>query len=173
MNLLRCGRLAAIDEWARHHETDLGGLEFEFLYASRMLAEREMATIQSRWYRPGELQKELRKREGQVLEQATRLRQQEDQLRKQAARLHELAVFNEKLATTGGVFISYSHDNDVVDNLARRFETDRINYWRDEKDLFVGDVIDKAISKGIREARLFLIVLTPKSISSPWVWSAS
>jgi hypothetical protein len=79
-------------------------------------------------------------------------------------------VFDEKLPTTGGVFISYSHDdNDIVDSLARRFETDRINYWRDEKDMFVGDVIDKAISKGIQEARLFLIVLTPNSISSRWV----
>ena len=91
-------------------------------------------------------------------------------LPEQEARLRELAVFERRSETIGGVFISYSRgDNDVVDALAYRFDRDQINYWRDEKDLLVGDVIDKAISKGIQEALVFLIVLTPTSISSRWV----
>jgi hypothetical protein len=105
-----------------------------------------------------------------LLEQASQLENQEAQLRQQAIRLRELAEFNRQSNIVGGVFISYSHDdNDIVDALTRRLDTDQINYWRDEKDLFVGEVVDKAISKAIQDSRLFLIVLTPKSISSRWV----
>ena len=68
------------------------------------------------------------------------------------------------------MFISYSHgDEDIVDSLTARLEGDNINYWRDEKDLLIGDVIERAVSKGIQQARLFLIVLTPTSIESRWV----
>jgi hypothetical protein len=105
-----------------------------------------------------------------AVEQASQLERQEAQLRQQAIRLRELAEFDRQSDIAGGVFISYSHnDKDVVDVLANRLAADQINYWLDEKDLFVGDVVDKAISKGIQESLLFIIVLTPTSISSRWV----
>jgi hypothetical protein len=94
----------------------------------------------------------------------------EAELREKAARLQELADFNERASKSGGIFISYSHnDKDVVDALADRLEGEQINYWRDEKDLLVGDVIEKAVSKAIQQSRLFLIVLMPGSIKSRWV----
>jgi hypothetical protein len=117
-----------------------------------------------------ELQAEMRDREAQLIEQAWQLEKQEAQLRQQRIRLRELAEFDRQSNIVGGVFISYSHDDmDIVDALTRRLDADKINYWRDEKDLFVGEVVDKAISKAIQDSRLFLIVLTPKSISSKWV----
>jgi hypothetical protein len=116
------------------------------------------------------LQRELRIKEEQLLEQASLLAQQQDELQERALRIRELAEFDERSATTGGVFISYSHTGkDIVDALTARFELDDIAYWRDDKDLLVGDVIDKAVSKGIQQAVLFLIVLTPGSINSRWV----
>lgn len=80
----------------------------------------------------------------------------------------------EKLERSGvdgeGIFISYSHrDKGFVDRLTARFAVDRIKFWRDEKDIIVGDVIDKAISDGIQNYCLFLTVLTPSSIISKWV----
>lgn len=56
-----------------------------------------------------------------------------------------------------------------MDSIAARFDEDCVNYWRDDKDLLVGDVIDDAISLGIQRSALFLIVLTPNSIASRWV----
>jgi len=75
--------------------------------------------------------------------------------------------------TTGnkviGVFVSYSHrDSEFVHLLTERFARDQIEYWRDEKDLLVGEVIDKAISDGIQRQALFLVV-SPASVSSNWV----
>ncbi|MCC7138008.1 MAG: TIR domain-containing protein [Planctomycetes bacterium] len=69
-----------------------------------------------------------------------------------------------------GVFISYSHaDTDFVDHLTTRLSADRVEYWRDVRDLLVGEAIDKSISMGIQRHSLFLIVLSPASVSSRWV----
>jgi hypothetical protein len=117
-----------------------------------------------------EKQIDLENRETQLRAQTAQLEKQQAQLRQQAIRLRELADFQLRSDIAGGVFISYSHeDKDVVDALTDRFAMDQINYWLDEKDLFVGDELDKAISKGIQESLLFIIVLTPTSISSKWV----
>jgi hypothetical protein len=113
---------------------------------------------------------ELRLQKLQLSELTARLRRQEAQIEDQAARLSELATFDRVAEVGGGVFISYAHaDSDIVDELAARLAADNINYWRDDKDLLVGDVIDKAISRGIQQSVLFLIVLTPASITSKWV----
>jgi hypothetical protein len=116
------------------------------------------------------LQHELRRREAQLREQTAQLQQLQYKVREQTLRIRELAAFEEQSASSGGVFISYSHsDRDVVDKLTNRFQIDNVNYWRDDKDLQVGDIIDKAISRGIQENVLFLVVLTPTSIESRWV----
>jgi hypothetical protein len=169
--LLRGNRLAGFDEWIVKHGDAVTALEHEFIEAAKALAAREGGVLW-RLFRPGnaELQAELRNREVQLLEQASQLGKQQAQLREQAIRLRQLAEFDRQSSITGGVFISYSHDDkDVVDVLANRLAADQINYWLDEKDLFVGDVVDKAISKGIQQSLLFIIVLTPTSISSRWV----
>jgi len=85
-------------------------------------------------------------------------------------RISELEIFQKQALIHGGVFISYSHaDEKLVEKIASRFLSDGINYWKDDKDLFAGQVIDTAISDGIQKNRLFLIVLTPSSVSSKWV----
>jgi hypothetical protein len=79
-------------------------------------------------------------------------------------------MFRERAVNGGGVFISHSHaDKDIVTELIHRFEKDSINYWLDDKELLVGQVIDKAVSAGIQENWLFLILLTPTSVRSAWV----
>jgi hypothetical protein len=81
-----------------------------------------------------------------------------------------LELFEERTKNEGGIFISYSHaDRDAVNKIAKRFQADNINYWLDDKDILVGEVIDKAISKGIQNNALFLVVLSPTSIKSKWV----
>lgn len=86
------------------------------------------------------------------------------------ARLSDLEAFEAKGLDDGTVFISYSHkDRRFVDRLAARFSRDRIGFWLDEKEILVGDVIDRAISEGIQKNSLFLVVLTPSSIASKWV----
>jgi hypothetical protein len=85
-------------------------------------------------------------------------------------RLHELKALELKGVTGSEIFISYSHaDSAFVDRLTRQFETDALKYWRDEKDILVGEVIDRAISEGIQRGSMFLVVLTPSSVLSPWV----
>lgn len=68
------------------------------------------------------------------------------------------------------VFVSYSHgDSAFVEGLCMRFEGDKVPYWRDEKDILVGEVVDRVISDGIQSHALFLIVLSTVSIGSRWV----
>lgn len=86
------------------------------------------------------------------------------------SRLREVDAFESRGLELGSVFISYSHaDSDFVEQLVARFSNDRVPFWRDEKDILVGDVIDRAISEGIQKNSLFLVVLTPASIASRWV----
>lgn len=93
-----------------------------------------------------------------------------DRLRALHERLREMEERESMPNRHPRVFISYSHaDGDFVDSLAHRFDADKIGYWRDEKDLLVGDVIDRTISDGIQSHALFLIVLSPRSIQSTWV----
>ena len=70
----------------------------------------------------------------------------------------------------GSVFVSYAHaDALFVDSLVQRLEADRIDVWRDEKEILVGDVIESAVSEGIQRNWIVLVVLTPNSLSSKWV----
>ena len=74
------------------------------------------------------------------------------------------------VAPPSGVFVSYSHrDAAFVDQLVARLEADGIEYWLDEKDLLVGQVIDSAISRAIQQHAHFLVVLSPASVQSRWL----
>ena len=85
-------------------------------------------------------------------------------------RLRQLELFETCAKRAGGVFVSYSHeDREFVDHLVSRLEKDEINVWRDEKEILIGDVIDKAVSEGIQQSWIFLMVLTHHSIASGWV----
>lgn len=85
-------------------------------------------------------------------------------------RLRDIEARETRSRPTSRLFISYAHaDSEFVDQLTERLDKDRIEYWRDDKDLLVGEVIDRAISQGIQTNALFLVVLTPDSIQSTWV----
>ena len=69
-----------------------------------------------------------------------------------------------------GVFISYSkEDLWTVELLTDSLERDGINFWLDDKELHAGESIDTTITEAIRDAWLFLVLLTPKSLASNWV----
>jgi hypothetical protein len=85
-------------------------------------------------------------------------------------RLSQLETFERDALENGGVFISYSHaDKIFVERLTQNFNQDGIYFWLDDKDLLLGQVIDKAISEGIQKNWVFVSVVTPSSVSSKWV----
>lgn len=87
-----------------------------------------------------------------------------------AARQDRYEEFERRAIDEGGVFISYSHeDRALVQRLTSRFDADGIHYWVDDREFRVGDVIDATLTQAIRDSCLFLVLLTPNSISSEWV----
>ena len=91
-------------------------------------------------------------------------------LKRMVNSMENLQLFEDRIRNEGGVFISYSHaDRAIVTKISKRFEKHKINHWLDDKDIRIGETIDKAISKGIQNNLLFLIVLSPTSIKSKWV----
>ncbi len=132
-------------------ETTLERIERKIIGLSNDVKNKEQST--------DELSRQLKNQE-QLLEVIKQLKE----------RIVQLEIFQENALTQSGVFISYSHvDGALVDEIVSRFQSDGINYWKDDKDLFAGQVIDAAISEGIQKNWLFLIVLTPSSVSSKWV----
>ena len=68
------------------------------------------------------------------------------------------------------VFISHSHDDKkFVKDLIENLEEQGINTWYDNKDMDIGDVINDAITEGIKQSWCFLIVVSHNSIKSGWV----
>ena len=85
-------------------------------------------------------------------------------------RLRDIEARETRSRPVSRLFISYAHaDSEFVDKLTERLDQEKIEYWRDDKDLLVGAVIDRVISQGIQANALFLVVLTPHSIQSTWV----
>jgi hypothetical protein len=92
------------------------------------------------------------------------------QLQDLQSRLRDLEAQEVRPTKGRGVFVSYSHqDSSFVDLLTERLTRDNIDYWRDDKDLLVGEIIDRAISAGIQRHALFLVVVSSSSIRSTWV----
>jgi TIR domain len=67
----------------------------------------------------------------------------------------------------GHIFISYSRrDSEFVDRLIEALEKYGFPTWQDVNAITGGEVWKGAISKAVREADAFLIVLSPQSASS-------
>jgi hypothetical protein len=69
------------------------------------------------------------------------------------------------------LFISYStKDAEVANRLTSFLESKGITFWRDTKNLEFGspDWL-KAIEEAIKQARAFVVLLSPISVESPWV----
>ncbi|HIP73979.1 MAG TPA: toll/interleukin-1 receptor domain-containing protein [Anaerolineae bacterium] len=69
------------------------------------------------------------------------------------------------------IFISYSHsDQTFAKKLAQDLQQKGGNkVWLDLWEIQIGDSIIEKIEEGIKESDFLVIVLSPKSVSSPWV----
>lgn len=67
------------------------------------------------------------------------------------------------------VFLSYnSVDRDFAGRLAAELERCGLEVWFDKWEIVPGDSLTSAISEGIEHAHIFVFVLSPSSVSSPW-----
>ncbi len=78
--------------------------------------------------------------------------------------------FEKDAINEGEVFISYSHqDKEAVKEITFRFDWDEIIYWIDNKRIRAGELFGEKIDDGIGQCRVFLISLSPSSVSSEYV----
>jgi len=69
------------------------------------------------------------------------------------------------------VFISHaSADDDFVKELRIKLELHSISVWVDSRNLRGGDQLRPEIEEAIRTARQFLVVISPNTINSDWVF---
>jgi hypothetical protein len=68
------------------------------------------------------------------------------------------------------VFISYSHaDSGLVDSLAAVLEELDVEYFRDVKDIRLGEPITAKVIEALTRCRTLLVVVSPTSLESHWV----
>src|SRR5512138_3866951 len=64
-------------------------------------------------------------------------------------------------------FISYSRgDRDFALGLARELRASGFHIWLDQLDIRTGDRWDDEVEKALDQCEIFLVILTPRSISS-------
>lgn len=70
-----------------------------------------------------------------------------------------------------GIFLSHtSADKPFVRDLKLRLEAHGVkSVWLDEAEMQIGDSLTKKIEEGLRKTKYIGIVLSPRSIKSPWV----
>jgi uncharacterized protein YjbI with pentapeptide repeats len=69
----------------------------------------------------------------------------------------------------GGIFISYSRDNEAfVKLMYKRLVKEGANVWLDTKNLIAGD-LEHQVQKAIRMNDIVLLVLSESSVKSDWV----
>ncbi len=67
-------------------------------------------------------------------------------------------------------FLSYSHtDSKFVDALSEIIEGASARVWRDKKSMDIADSISEKLENAISDSDYFCLILSAKSISSPWV----
>jgi len=72
--------------------------------------------------------------------------------------------------TTGHIFISHATADDAfVRDLRQALESLGLSVWVDSRNLRGGDKLDKEIEQAIVEARQVIVILSPRTINSPWV----
>jgi tetratricopeptide (TPR) repeat protein len=68
------------------------------------------------------------------------------------------------------IFISFSHrDSTLVERLAAALRSAGAEVWYDEPSLMAGDAWVSVLQQAIERASIFVVVLTPSSVVSPWV----
>lgn len=72
--------------------------------------------------------------------------------------------------TNTKIFLSYAYsDKKFIDRLCRSLDSHGISYWRDSKEILVGDSITERIESGLRESDIFCLCLSKSSVTKPWV----
>jgi hypothetical protein len=76
-----------------------------------------------------------------------------------------------KVCRYHGIFLSHSHeDKEFVGRLrASLLQRGVENIWTDEAEILVGDSLIKKIQDGIEKTEYFGVILSPRSVKSPWV----
>ncbi|MEM6452254.1 MAG: toll/interleukin-1 receptor domain-containing protein [Cyanobacteria bacterium P01_D01_bin.105] len=68
------------------------------------------------------------------------------------------------------VFLSHNHaDKPFVRKLARDLEGHGVKCWLDEAEMKIGDSLIQKIREGIDNVDFFAVILSPNSITAPWV----
>jgi hypothetical protein len=68
------------------------------------------------------------------------------------------------------VFLSHNHiDKPFARRLAERLKAHGVKVWLDEAEMQVGDSLVSKIESAIRECTYLGVILSPHSVSSPWV----
>lgn len=71
---------------------------------------------------------------------------------------------------TTSIFLSHTAaDKPFVRNLAQKLESNNVIVWLDEAEIKVGDSLIDKISEGIEGSEYLGVVLSPRSVESPWV----
>jgi hypothetical protein len=67
-------------------------------------------------------------------------------------------------------FISHSRrDDQFVDWLTAMLKLRGISYWRDQREVEVGDPVRETIRAALNDVYCFVVVLTPDALRSSWV----
>jgi hypothetical protein len=70
-----------------------------------------------------------------------------------------------------GIFLSHTNDDKpFVRDLKKLLEDHGVNnVWLDEAEIQIGDSLTKKIDEGLTKTRYIAVVLSPRSVNSPWV----
>jgi hypothetical protein len=75
-----------------------------------------------------------------------------------------------KMDSAYRVFISYSYkDRSFVNKFAADLKSRAVDIWIDQYEILPGESIRRALEDAIERIDIFLLVLSPNSISSRWV----
>lgn len=68
------------------------------------------------------------------------------------------------------VFISYSHtDSAVADSISQALQELGVDYFRDVKNIELGDPISASVREGLQNASAIIVIISPASLKSQWV----
>lgn len=71
------------------------------------------------------------------------------------------------------IFLSHtSLDKPIVRRVADDLENLGMNIWLDERRIPAGDSLSDRIADGLSKYDVFLIFLSKKSVTAPWVWNS-
>jgi hypothetical protein len=84
--------------------------------------------------------------------------------------LNSSSETDEEEQSLGTLFLSYaSEDRPFVEGLVSRLDKFAEKVWYDKREIIVGDSIAERISAGLTQATALIAVLSPNSVSKPWV----